>query len=129
MNTKQNEATQNLINAVIGLGATISEAMDNDSSFVPCGKPAAVVNKALELATTNTPDEALIQHTQAVNAFTQHVSEHRGVSAHNVQLTTFSEEQQKLFETTAKRALEVQKSEEHQPEIMAQIYRNLASLA
>ena len=41
------DTKQQLINALAGLGSTITEAMDVIEGFVPCGHPALTVSNAL----------------------------------------------------------------------------------
>ena len=77
MNTKQQ-----LVNALVGLGATITEAMDVIEGFVPCGHPALTVSNAL-VALGTEDDAALAQQLKTVDSFIDHVSENRGVTAHH----------------------------------------------
>ena len=41
------DTKQQLVNALAGLGSTITEAMDVIEGFVPCGHPALTVSNAL----------------------------------------------------------------------------------
>lgn len=77
MNTKQQ-----LVNALAGLGSTITEAMDVIEGFVPCGHPALTVSNAL-VALGTKDDAALTQQLETVEGFIDHVSENRGVTAHH----------------------------------------------
>ena len=67
MNTKQQ-----LVNALAGLGSTITEAMDVIEGFVPCGHPALTVSNAL--VALDADDDATLA---------DHVSENRGVAAYH----------------------------------------------
>lgn len=83
------DTKQQLVNALVGLGATITEAMDVIEGFVPCGHPALTVSNALVSLGTD-DDAALAQQLETVKGFIDHVSENRGVAAHhgiNVELT------------------------------------------
>lgn len=70
-----------LAGAVIALGATITDAMDDVPGFVPCGTPAQVILDAIATY-QNADDAAAEQVTPNIVAFVSHVSEHRGVPAH-----------------------------------------------
>lgn len=79
-----NANKQELFSALCGLGATISEAMDEIEGFVPCGHPAAVVLEALEVCGNDAASEdEIVAQTATVQGFIEHVAEHRGVSAHS----------------------------------------------
>jgi hypothetical protein len=72
-----------LAGAVIALGATITDAMDDVPGFVPCGTPAQVILDAISTY-SNADDAAAEQVTPNIVAFAGHVSEHRGVAAHEL---------------------------------------------
>ena len=72
------DTTQQLVNALAGLGSTITEAMDVIEGFVPCGHPALTVSNALVALDVN-DDAALAQQLETVEGFIDHVSENRGV--------------------------------------------------
>ena len=74
------DTKQQLVNALVGLGSTITEAMDVIEGFVPCGHPALTVSNAL-VALDADDDAALAQQLETVEGFIDHVSENRGVSA------------------------------------------------
>lgn len=76
------DTKQQLVNALVGLGATITEAMDVIEGFVPCGHPALTVSNAL-VALDTEDDAALAQQLETVKGFIDHVSENRGVTAHH----------------------------------------------
>lgn len=76
------DTKQQLVNALVGLGTTITEAMDVIEGFVPCGHPALTVSNAL-VALNADDDAALAQQLETVKGFIDHVSENRGVTAHH----------------------------------------------
>lgn len=76
------DTKQQLVNALVGLGSTITEAMDVIEGFVPCGHPALTVSNAL-VALDADDDAALAQQLETVEGFIDHVSENRGVSAYH----------------------------------------------
>lgn len=73
---------QQLVNALVGLGTTITEAMDIIEGFIPCGHPALTVSNAL-VALDTEDDAALAQQLETVEGFIDHVGENRGVTAHH----------------------------------------------
>ena len=73
------DTKQQLVNALAGLGSTITEAMDVIEGFVPCGHPALTVSNAL-VALDADDDAALAQQLETVEGFIDHVSENRGVA-------------------------------------------------
>ena len=75
------DTKQQLVNALVGLGTTITEAMDTIEGFVPCGHPALTVSNAL-VALGTEDDAALAQQLETVEGFIDHGSENRGVTAH-----------------------------------------------
>ena len=76
------DTKQQLVNALAGLGSTITEAMDVIEGFVPCGHPALTVSNAL-VALDADDDAALAQQFETVAGFIDHVSENRGVAAYH----------------------------------------------
>lgn len=76
------DTKEQLVDALVGLGATITEAMDVIEGFVPCGHPALTVSNALVSLGTD-DDAALAQQLETVKGFIDHVSENRGVTAHH----------------------------------------------
>lgn len=67
------DTKQQLVNALAGLGSTITEAMDVIEGFVPCGHPALTVSNAL-VALDADDDAALAQQLETVEGFIDHVS-------------------------------------------------------
>ena len=76
------DTKQQLVDALAGLGSTITEAMDVIEGFVPCGHPALTVSNAL-VALDADDNAALAQQLETVESFIDHVSENRGVAAHH----------------------------------------------
>ena len=76
------DTKQQLINALVGLGSTITEAMDVIEGFVPCGHPALTVSNAL-VALGSDDNSVLAQQLETVDGFIDHVSENRGVAAYH----------------------------------------------
>ena len=81
------DTKQQLVNALVGLGSTITEAMDVIEGFVPCGHPALTVSNAL-VALDADDDAALAQQLETVEGFidprvTVLHQENRGVSAYH----------------------------------------------
>lgn len=77
------DTKQQLVDALAGLGSTITEAMDVIEGFVPCGHPALVVTGALNALTDGADEATLAEHVETVRGFIDHVSENRGVTAHH----------------------------------------------
>lgn len=77
------DTKQQLVNALVGLGSTITEAMDVIEGFVPCGHPALVVTGALNALTDGADEATLAEHVETVRGFIDHVSENRGVAAYH----------------------------------------------
>ena len=76
-------ARQQLINALVGLGSTITEAMDEIEGFVPCGHPALVAVGAINAISNATDEATLTEQVETVDNFIDHVAEHRGVTAYH----------------------------------------------
>lgn len=118
-----------LAGALIGLGATITEAMNNIEGFVPCGNPARITNSGLIVLKSYASEEELASQIKTTEAFIEHVSEHRGVSAHPIaDVSDLSETKSQLLSALSAVAMSLQAFEDHQPEIMDWVYRSLASL-
>lgn len=77
------DTKQQLVNALVGLGSTITEAMDVIEGFVPCGHPVLVVTGALNALTDGADEATLAEHVETVRGFIDHVNENRGVTAHH----------------------------------------------
>lgn len=124
-----NNSRDELTGALVGLGATITEAMNEIEGFIPCGNPATITNAGLVILKNPTSEEKLAHQTEATKAFIEHVSEHRGVTAHDVaDVSSFNGAKTELLSALSTVAMQLQTIEEHQPEIMEWVYRSLASL-
>ena len=77
------DTKQQLIDALVGLGSTITEAMDEIKGFVPCGHPALVVVGAVSTISNSNDDDALAEQLETVSGFIDHVAENRGVTAYH----------------------------------------------
>lgn len=77
------DTKQQLVNALVGLGSTITEAMDEIEDFVPCGHPALVVVEAVNAISNGADDATLAEQVEKVGGFIDHVAENRGVTAYH----------------------------------------------
>lgn len=68
-----------LVAELVGLGATMSAAMDALPGFVPCGHAFGVVIEGLNASAGHFDPAYIRQLTEAVRARSEHVSDHRGV--------------------------------------------------
>ena len=121
------DTKQQLVNALVGLGATITEAMDVIEGFVPCGHPALTVSNALVALDTD-DDAALAQQLETVDGVIDHVSENRGVTAHhgiNVELTGPKAD---LFATIREVGTLMQTAGVKNSQVNEWVYRSLAAL-
>ncbi len=118
-----------LAGALVGLGGTITQAMNEIEDFIPCGHPAAVVIDGLAALESDLPEDVLAEKVASVKEFIQHVSEHRNVPAHEAaDLSDLSGSREQLFEhiEDVARALKP-KGGLHQ-NINAWLYRSLAAV-
>ena len=79
-----NAQNAQLAGALIGLGATITQAMDEIEDFVPCGHPASIVIDCLSSLDASLSDEQRSEQLDTVTNLINHVSEKRGVPAHSI---------------------------------------------
>lgn len=115
-----------LFGALCGLGGTITEAMDNNPGFVPCGHPAAVVMEALEVCGTDAASEdEIVAQTAMVQGFIEHVADHRGVSAHTGRVDALSEAETALAEKLIAAAPNTDPAD---PDAAQAFYRALAAI-
>lgn len=116
-----------LAGSVIALGATITEAMDDAPGFVPCGTPAQVILNAINTY-AGSDDAAAAQTAQQVSGFVGHVSEHRGVTAHETaDVEQLSDQQKEL----AQKVLDLAKAataDTMDPQQTEWLYRALGAL-
>lgn len=118
-----------LAGALVGLGGTIYQAMDEIDGFVPCAHPATVVIDGLASLQTALSDEELSQKTDSVCGLIDHVSEKRGVPVHSVaDVTEFSSSKQELLARLGDIARQLQPKEGIPQNINAWLYRGLAAL-
>lgn len=77
-----NAENSQLAGALVGLGATITHAMDTLDNFVPCGHPAAVVIDGLTSLDAPLSNDERSARLRNVANLAAHVSEKRGVPVH-----------------------------------------------
>lgn len=120
---------QELAGALAGLGATITEAMDQIEGFVPCGHPAAVITDALTSLKESDVAEELGEKVETVKGFIQHVSANRGVTAHeSADVSALSEAKAKLLDELQDVAARVKAAGTQLPEVNEALYRGLAAI-
>lgn len=68
-----------LLDELVGLGATMSAAMDAIEGFVPCGHAFGVVIEGLAACAMSVDATQISQIAEAVRARSEHVADHRGV--------------------------------------------------
>ena len=68
-----------LVAELVGLGTTMSRAMDAIEGFVPCGHAFGVVIEGLNASAGRFEPAYIRELTEAVRARSEHVSDHRGV--------------------------------------------------
>ncbi len=122
MNTKQQ-----LVNALAGLGSTITEAMDVIEGFVPCGHPALTVSNAL-VALDVDDDAVLTQQLETVKGFIDHVSENRGVTAHHDLFVELVGPKADLFAAIHEVGTLMQTAGVKNTQVNEWVYRSLAAL-
>lgn len=118
-----------LAGALVGLGGTISQAMDEIEDFTPCGHPATVVIDGLASLQARLSDEELNEKTESVCGLIDHVSEKRGVPVHSVaNVEEFSGSKKELLARLADVACRLQTKEATHQNINVWLYRGLAAL-
>ena len=126
--TMKNENAQ-LAGALVGLGGTIYQAMDEIDGFVPCGHPATIVIDGLASLQARLSDEELSKKTESVCGLIDHVSQKRGVPVHSVaNVKEFSSSKKELLARLADIACQLQAKEATHQTINAWLYRGLAAL-
>lgn len=121
------DTKQQLVNALVGLGATITEAMDVIEGFVPCGHPALTVSNALVSLGTD-DDAALAQQLETVKGFIDHVSENRGVTAHHDASVELTGSKANLFAAIREVGTLMQTAGVKNTQVNEWVYRSLAAL-
>ena len=122
------DTKQQLINALVGLGSTITEAMDEIEGFVPCGHPALVVVGAVNAISDGNDDAVLAEQLETVKGFIDHVAENRGVTAyHDLDVELTGAKADLLDEIRAVAAL-MKTAGVKNTEVNGWVYRSLAAL-
>lgn len=121
------DTKQQLVNALAGLGSTITEAMDVIEGFVPCGHPALTVSNAL-VALDTEDDAALAQQLETVEGFIDHVSENRGVAAHHDLFVELVGPKAELFAAIREVETLMQTAGVKNTQVNEWVYRSLAAL-
>ena len=121
------DSKQQLVNALAGLGSTITEAMDVIEGFVPCGHPALTVSNALVALGTD-DDAALAQQLETVEGFIDHVSENRGVTAHHDVFVELTGPKADLFAAIREVGTLMQTAGVKNTQVNEWVYRSLAAL-
>lgn len=67
-----------LTGALVALGGTITNAMNDDPEFVPCGRPAGIVMGNVQALGLNLSDEEYAARASQVLALADHVGDHHG---------------------------------------------------
>lgn len=123
------DTKQQLVNALVGLGSTITEAMDVIEGFVPCGHPALVVTSALNALTDGANEATLAAHVETVRGFIDHVSENRGVTAHHdIELGELTGAKAELFAEISAIANLTKTAGVKNTQVNEWLYRSLAAL-
>ncbi len=121
------DTKEQLVNALVGLGTTITEAMDVIEGFVPCGHPALTVSNAL-VALDADDDAALAQQLETVEGFIDHVSENRGVTAHHDLFVELVGPKADLFAAIREVGALMQTAVVKNAQVNEWVYRSLAAL-
>ena len=121
------DTKEQLVNALVGLGTTITEAMDVIEGFVPCGHPALTVSNALVALGTD-DDAALAQQLETVEGFIDHVSENRGVTAHHDLFVELVGSKANLFAAIREVGTLMQTAGVKNTQVNEWVYRSLAAL-
>ena len=121
------DTKQQLVNALAGLGSTITEAMDVIEGFVPCGHPALTVSNAL-VALDADDDAVLTQQLETVKGFIDHVSENRGVTAHHDASVELTGSKANLFAAIREVGTLMQTAGVKNTQVNEWVYRSLAAL-
>ena len=123
------DTKQQLVDALVGLGSTITEAMDVIEGFVPCGHPALVVTSALNALTDGADEATLAAHVETVRGFIDHVSENRGVTAHHdIELGELTGAKAELFAEISAIANLTKTAGVKNTQVNEWLYRSLAAL-
>ena len=121
------DTKQQLVNALVGLGSTITEAMDVIEGFVPCGHPALTVSNALVALGAN-DNAALAEQLETVEGFIDHVSENRGVTAYHNLAVELTNSKADLFAAIREVGALMQTCGVKNTQVNEWVYRSLAAL-
>ncbi len=121
------DTKQQLVNALAGLGSTITEAMDVIEGFVPCGHPALTVSNALAALDAD-DDAALAQQLETAEGFIDHVSENRGVAAYHGIEVELAGPKADLFAAIREVGALMQTAGVKNTQVNEWVYRSLAAL-
>lgn len=121
------DTKQQLVNALAGLGSTITEAMDIIEGFVPCGHPALTVSNAL-VALDADDDATLAEQIETVEGFIDHVSENRGVTAYHGLAIELAGPKADLFAAIREVGALMQTAGVKNTQVNEWVYRSLAAL-
>lgn len=125
-------ANHALAGALIGMGGTITNAMDANPGFMPCGRTAGVIIDNLSLLDTDIPADELAARTEEVLGFIDHVSAHRGVNpvpAHDAALTAAQIELLDALTELAAAVLPAAQAGTFSDKVDEYLYRSLAAIA
>lgn len=124
-----NAQNAQLAGALVGLGATITQAMDEIEDFVPCGHPASVVIDGLAALDSSLSDEQRTERVSSVTDLIDHVSEKRGVPAHGIaDVLELGGIKTRLLDELKYLAIAVKPKGSRDEGLNAWIYRSLAAI-
>ena len=122
------DTKQQLINALAGLGSTITEAMDEIEGFVPCGHPALVVVEAVNAISGGADDAVLAEQLETVDGFIDHVAENRGVTAYHGLVIELAGTKAELFDEIADVTALMKTAGVKNTQVNEWVYRGLAAI-
>ena len=125
-------ATATLANALIGLGRTITNAMNDDPEFVPCGRPAGIVMGNVAALGQNLSDEEYAARAQQVLALMEHVGDHHGAQVAGTYEGELTQVKTSLLDSLIELTdltLPALEAGAFAPDVNAFFYRSLAALA
>ena len=124
-----NAQNAQLAGSLVGLGATITQAMDEIEDFVPCGHPASVIIDGLSALDKTLSDDQRNEHMNTVTGLIDHVSEKRGVPAHSIaDMVELGGIKTQLLGELQDVALAVKDKTNENQNVNAWIYRSLAAI-
>lgn len=126
------DSSKVLTNALIGLGGTITNAMNDDPEFVPCGRPAGIVMGNVAALGQNLSDEEYAARAQQVTALMEHVGDHHGAQVAGTYEGELTQVKTSLLDSLIELTdltLPMLEAGAFAPEVNAFFYRSLAALA